>query len=1225
MDERVTIMAGLTRAEVIAIRLATGPMLDVYNRRLHALMEGAEPVMPHRSTYSTTMHAVVSAMNKLSAASQVSASTYVGIGGLMLPGSLCLRGSEGGRQGCEAMGFISATTACGEAAALSDARAKHGLPPAVLELQMGYAVKGASVGFMSQDPQGLRQVLIPPLCYIELLDNPRLDEAPHGREVLVLPSMLRIVALDTVQDSCNLRKRMHMQAMSHMHEEVKRDIFEIERGLKGREAQVMRENMVVESILSEIEGNLRNVREGDCEKYREDAALATAMEETVDIKRLALVKYQICLEHVARGSEGNLVLETILETPVEDLKQLHCVRKLRSGVWDFPWQSVCKNRKDEVRIPLNLEVWQVSMVWECLMEVSETVKRVKFGGVVLTQWSKPTLRLPNSKIGLPGAKIVAGLLSNMTSLTTICIPGNGIGPVGGLAVAKALAGLKRLTEIDLSDNKMSGGDMIVHLCSAIQNNLQLVNVDLRNNDFSFEDGLAVQKAVRECPNILLLSGLPISDLRKKNLVNLDLSAPSFGVLEAAISIRKVHEHGTLTYLNLVGCKIGHAGALSLISMLEANSTIAILDVRENDLSYDDGLLFLPVLRGEACTIKTFSGLPIVKLCQGTMTEFSLRSMCCGPAEGAIAVAYLPMNTQLTKLSLFGVRIGDKGLRDLLPMLKDMSQLELLDLRENDLGSQHAAAIYETVEQLPALKQLCGMPYMGLRSGTVKRCVLKDLSCGEAEGKMLLTLLRNNTSLTHMDMRGISVGDEGIADITAFVQGNTELKLLDLRDNELSYESGHVFRTQMPASLEVVSAVPVMNMRKNAIKELILKDLDIGAFGGSIAVGMLGCNTSITCLSLLGVKLGPWAMEGIVQFLKATKVLSTLDVRGNNFSLAHGFELLDAIGARRTEIKSLSLIPLAGTLNNTVGQLNFKASQIGPCEIAVICEALKMSTAVRALDLSDNGHFGVEAVACLTEALGVSKCLAEIDLRGNALSAQEGETLMLALSDGGGLDVFCGVQAKKLRNGLLNEVDLYAKKIGPMEGVALGKMLIGFGHVETLDLTRNALGPSGMQALAPCFEHLKSLLELGLGCNGIGESGAHALAAGLQHLISLERLYVYENDLGPEGCAAVAGGLKGTVKLKQLYLSYNRMGDLGCSALCEALPLLSQIESIGLQNNAVGLAGWTDFATALATLHLVKYVNLQGHGLEGEDMTAVAGRIRQAMRPPEGKGISMLYM
>ena len=1227
MQDDIVVAAGLTRAEVIAVRLATGPMLQVYNQQLSRILGGVGYTEPRLASYTTTVHAVVSALRKLASTDPCKGGAYVGVTGAGLPESLCMRDKHGDRLGCEALGFISATTCKAEAVYLSPERSKLELPPLVIGLMMSKMMRGAKLGNLSQDARVMNHILIPPMSYIELQDRPQLGEAPSGTEVLILPCTVSTPAIDTVQDTSSLRKELHLASISHMVHETKHAMFINERSLQGHDAQAMREKHVMNRILSECEENLKEVMKKDPKWYDEENNLSSAMEQAVDYRRLALTKYHLCLEHVSRGLEvtgGHRggVLEAILDTSVHELKQDFILRKLRSAVWDFPWQSVCEQRRDEVRIPLNLEVWQVSMVWECLMEFSESVKRVMFGNVVLSDWSKPILRLPNANIGTSGAKIIAGLMNNLGLLSHVILPGNNVGPEGGVAIAGAMCRLKRLIEFDLSDNNLSEPECVQNLCKALKENTQIVSVNLCNNNFTFEDGIVIEEAINACPQIRTLSGVPIAELRQKKMTELDLSASSLGPLEAAICITKDEMHGTITYLNMVGCKIGHSGVLSLIKMLETNKTLVIVDVRDNNLSYDDGLLLLPALRKEDSKIRSFSGLPLNKLREGSLTEFSLRSMNCGPAEGAIAISHLKNNTQLVKLSLFGVRIGDKGLKDLVPLIKTMRNLESLDLRMNDLTKQHAPLIFEAIEGISTLQQICGFQHRGIKEGKVKRCVLYDLSCGECEGKMLLRLLRDNRSLTHMDLRGTTVGDDGLGDLVEFVGNNSELKHLDLRENEsLSFESSREVMAKMLPSLEVVSEVPVSQIRDNKITVLNLKDKSIGDFGGCIAVDLIHRNTSITSLSLMGVGLGAWAIPGIVRFFKASKVLTSIDIRGNKFDLAHGFEVMAALGGRRTEIQSFSLVPLAAMMRGEVAELALRASVIGPCEIAIVCEAIRDNSSVKVLDLSENGYPGAEAIVRLTEALQTSKGLLDVDLRGNSLTAKEGEALMQALGDTRGMERFCGLATKKLRDGELRTIDLYSKKVGPMEGVSIGRILMGTNKLEMLDLTRNALGTDGISALAPCFCYLTNLVELSLGSNNIGAEGGKALSKGLVHLTLLERLYLYENDLGPEGCAAVSQGLEGTLKLKQLYLSYNRIEDKGCVALSAALPVLTNLESIGLQNNSIGVVGWADFATALTALPIINYVNLQGHGLMGEDMTRAASKIRMAMA---GRA-DMLYM
>ena len=86
LSHQVAVAAGLTREEVIAIRLFTGPMFMKYNAKLRQFPAAAVAALKGNA-YVTSIHAVVSAIIKLSRTWKIpdDRKVYRGLGGMLLP------------------------------------------------------------------------------------------------------------------------------------------------------------------------------------------------------------------------------------------------------------------------------------------------------------------------------------------------------------------------------------------------------------------------------------------------------------------------------------------------------------------------------------------------------------------------------------------------------------------------------------------------------------------------------------------------------------------------------------------------------------------------------------------------------------------------------------------------------------------------------------------------------------------------------------------------------------------------------------------------------------------------------------------------------------------------------------------------------------------------------------------------------------------------------------
>eukprot|EP01036_Dinobryon_divergens_P039036 gene39036-51352_t len=110
LNHPYSIRAGLTRAEVVAIRLFSGPMYMKYN----AVLRGFPPTIVESlqgNRYTTTIHSIVSGIIKLSQIAELplSRKVYRGLGGMLLPEKFWKEDEFGCRGGVE-LGFMSTTT-----------------------------------------------------------------------------------------------------------------------------------------------------------------------------------------------------------------------------------------------------------------------------------------------------------------------------------------------------------------------------------------------------------------------------------------------------------------------------------------------------------------------------------------------------------------------------------------------------------------------------------------------------------------------------------------------------------------------------------------------------------------------------------------------------------------------------------------------------------------------------------------------------------------------------------------------------------------------------------------------------------------------------------------------------------------------------------------------------------------------------------------------------------
>eukprot|EP00808_Paulinella_micropora_P005493 g9109.t1 len=159
----------LQRAEVIGLRLYTGPMFMKYNTLLRGLCSGLDWMVKQYkelcqgNTYTTTVHVINSALVKLGSLTKAQV-VYRGISGGKLPEQFHKVDEYNVRGGVETA-FMSTTVE--RNVALEYAGQRPDAASMVMEIKMGLVDRGADLSWVSQYPHE-REICFPPLCALEV-------------------------------------------------------------------------------------------------------------------------------------------------------------------------------------------------------------------------------------------------------------------------------------------------------------------------------------------------------------------------------------------------------------------------------------------------------------------------------------------------------------------------------------------------------------------------------------------------------------------------------------------------------------------------------------------------------------------------------------------------------------------------------------------------------------------------------------------------------------------------------------------------------------------------------------------------------------------------------------------------------------------------------------------------------------------------------------------------
>ena len=263
--------AVLITEEFLAAVLYTGPMFQKYNAVLRSKTKDEFLVslwkkQCGKNTYTTTIHAISSAVIKLSKLSKAG-KVYRGVCYGRFPDKFWVADEMGVRGGVE-FGFSSTTRERQQAVHYADGggNAKSGEAKTILEMQMGMIDRGADIYWLSQYPHE-RECLLPPLTGIEVIGS----EVQEDK--LVIHSRLSLnLAADTLDQVLSRRRKMLMDMARGIELEIKEALKTQERLIEPA-TRILRKAIAYGALNQEPEW------------YNNDDNFAKVMQETLYLQR----------------------------------------------------------------------------------------------------------------------------------------------------------------------------------------------------------------------------------------------------------------------------------------------------------------------------------------------------------------------------------------------------------------------------------------------------------------------------------------------------------------------------------------------------------------------------------------------------------------------------------------------------------------------------------------------------------------------------------------------------------------------------------------------------------------------------------------------------------------------------------------------------------------------------------------------------------------------------
>ena len=299
-QHEMAIKAKLSLAEIIALRLYTGPCFQRYNGKLRALNPDietstgadAKPQLRRAATrraldnpgerrYTTTIHAIASGLIKIAHVSKLpeDRKVYRGMAGVVLPERFRVLDEHGCRGGVE-LGFLSTSTDKDQALHYIDM--SRGLPT-LFEIELGQVDRGGDLEWASQFPTE-KEVLLPPLSNLEVVGEPTMQLTRRG-PVQVYKLRVNINLKGLTMDQLKERRRtLHLAMCDNLISEAEQ--------LVSAKMETLADESRKHLVQSGLDHAMEQARElmqkqytRSAEEFNEDSVYSTLLQEAVQVTR----------------------------------------------------------------------------------------------------------------------------------------------------------------------------------------------------------------------------------------------------------------------------------------------------------------------------------------------------------------------------------------------------------------------------------------------------------------------------------------------------------------------------------------------------------------------------------------------------------------------------------------------------------------------------------------------------------------------------------------------------------------------------------------------------------------------------------------------------------------------------------------------------------------------------------------------------------------------------
>jgi ankyrin repeat protein len=306
LQRPLALSAKLTRVEMIAIVMYTGPVFVLYNAVLRRFPADIYSVFKDGDNlFPTTIFVLVSAINKLSRCMNIAPGTFLyrGLGGTMQfpdrftrPDPNCTTPNA---LGYLEFGFMSTTA--NRSVAVQYSGVRDGRPRAgILQILPNSVDRGADISEFSQYPAE-KEILFVPYSFVQGEGRQRTEVVDGGGVLTVVPVRVNInLKTETVEELMEKKKRLHLVSARAIVEELRYELQQwstctealdrLQRDPSRNQGGTFTAVTLAAAIVKQCTTVVKRHEDAGAEEYVDDGVFRSLVNEMLETKAWALEK-----------------------------------------------------------------------------------------------------------------------------------------------------------------------------------------------------------------------------------------------------------------------------------------------------------------------------------------------------------------------------------------------------------------------------------------------------------------------------------------------------------------------------------------------------------------------------------------------------------------------------------------------------------------------------------------------------------------------------------------------------------------------------------------------------------------------------------------------------------------------------------------------------------------------------------------------------------------------